>query len=353
MFFPLRALAAGYTDLFRGLPLIIVLYLVGFGIPGLQGSDGTRIPAAVLGTIALILTYSAYVSEVFRAGIEAVHPSQRLAARSLGLSHGQTMRLVVLPQAVRKVTPALMNDFIAMQKDVGLISVLGAVDAVRAAQIETAKFFNFTPYVLAGLLFVLLALPMIRFTDWYTARLRAREQSGDRMSVLRVEGVHKAFGDTAVLQGLDLEISAHEVVALIGASGSGKSTLLRAITLLEPIGDGQLWLGDTDISDPRIDGDAVRSRIGVVFRAYNLFPHLSVLDNVTLGLRHVHRQSRDAAEARGLELLERIGLTPLARAYPDRLSGGQQQRVAIARALASSPELLLPTRSRAPSTRSS
>ena len=178
VFFPLRALAAGYTDLFRGLPLIIVLYLVGFGIPGLQGSDGTRIPAAVLGTIALILTYSAYVSEVFRAGIEAVHPSQRLAARSLGLSHGQTMRLVVLPQAVRKVTPALMNDFIAMQKDVGLISVLGAVDAVRAAQIETAKFFNFTPYVLAGLLFVLLALPMIRFTDWYTARLRAREQSG-------------------------------------------------------------------------------------------------------------------------------------------------------------------------------
>ncbi len=178
VFFPLRALAAGYTDLFRGLPLIIVLYLVGFGIPGLQGPDGTRIPAAVLGTIALILTYSAYVSEVFRAGIEAVHPSQRLAARSLGLSHGQTMRLVVLPQAVRKVTPALMNDFIAMQKDVGLISVLGAVDAVRAAQIETAKFFNFTPYVLAGLLFVLLALPMIRFTDWYTARLRAREQSG-------------------------------------------------------------------------------------------------------------------------------------------------------------------------------
>jgi polar amino acid transport system permease protein len=132
----------------------------------------------VLGTIALILTYSAYVSEVFRAGIEAVHPSQRLAARSLGLTHAQSLRLVILPQAVRKVTPALMNDFIAMQKDVGLISVLGAVDAVRAAQIETAKFFNFTPYVLAGLLFVLLALPMIRLTDWYTARLREREQVG-------------------------------------------------------------------------------------------------------------------------------------------------------------------------------
>ncbi len=178
VFFPLRALAAGYTDLFRGMPLIITLYLVGFGIPGLIGATGPRIPSFLLGTIALVLTYSAYVSEVFRAGIEAVHPSQRLAARSLGLSHGQAMRLVVLPQAVRKVTPALMNDFVAMQKDVGLISVLGAVDAVRAAQIETAQAFNFTPYVVAGLLFVLLALPMIRLTDWYAARLRSREQSG-------------------------------------------------------------------------------------------------------------------------------------------------------------------------------
>jgi len=176
VFFPLRALAAAYTDLFRGLPLIIVLFLVGFGVPGLELFP--RNSAQFWGTIALILTYSAYVSEVFRAGIEAVHPSQRLAARSLGLSHGQTMRIVVLPQAVRKVTPALMNDFVAMQKDVGLISVLGVVDAVRAAQIETAQNFNFTPYVLAGLLFVLLALPMIRLTDWYTARLRAREQIG-------------------------------------------------------------------------------------------------------------------------------------------------------------------------------
>ncbi len=174
---PLRALAAGYTDLFRGLPLIIVLYLVGFGIPGL-GLIPVRLPFAFWGVVALTLTYSAYVAEVFRAGIEAVHPSQRQAARSLGLSHAKTMRLIVVPQAIRKVTPALMNDFVALQKDVGLISVLGAVDAVRAAQIETATHFNFTPYVVAGLLFVLLAIPTIRLTDWYTARVRAREQVG-------------------------------------------------------------------------------------------------------------------------------------------------------------------------------
>ena len=175
VFFPLRVLAAAYTDIFRGLPFIIVLYIIGFGLPALIG---VRMPVILLGTIAVTLTYSAYVSEVWRAGIEAVHPSQTLAARSLGLSHGKTLRLVVLPQAFRKVTPALMNDFIAMQKDVGLISVLGAVDAVRAAQIETSHAFNFTPYVVAGLLFVLLALPLIRLTDWYSARLRAREQSG-------------------------------------------------------------------------------------------------------------------------------------------------------------------------------
>lgn len=174
---PLRALAAAYTDVFRGIPLIIVLYLVGFGIPGLQLIP-VRLPTEFWGTIAITLTYSAYVSEVFRAGIEAVHPSQRQAARSLGLSHGQSMRLVVVPQAFRKVTPALMNDFVAMQKDVGLISLLGAVDAVRAAQIETAAYFNFTPYVVAAVLFVLLAIPTIRLTDWYAARVRAREQIG-------------------------------------------------------------------------------------------------------------------------------------------------------------------------------
>jgi polar amino acid transport system permease protein len=177
VFFPLRALAIAYTDLFRGLPLIIVLYLIGFGVPALGFTD-QRIPFELLGTAALVLTYSAYVAEVLRAGLESVTPAQRLAARSLGLSHGQTLRIVLLPQAVRNVTPALMNDVVSMQKDVGLISVLGAVDAVRAAQIETASVFDFTPYVIAGVLFVLLAIPTIRLTDWWSARLRARERAG-------------------------------------------------------------------------------------------------------------------------------------------------------------------------------
>jgi len=178
VFTPIRLLVKGYVDLFRGLPLIIVLYLVSFGIPGLRLEFLGRIPVEVLGTVALTLTYSAYVAEVFRAGIEAVHPSQRLAARSLGLSYSQTMRLVVLPQAFRKVAPPLMNDFVSLQKDVGLISVLGAVDAVRGAQIEVAQFANFTPYVVAGLLFVLLAIPTVRAADYVTNRLAKREQAG-------------------------------------------------------------------------------------------------------------------------------------------------------------------------------
>jgi polar amino acid transport system permease protein len=176
IFVPLRALAAGYTDLFRGIPLIILLYLIGFGVPGLR-LQGVPTSVVVLGTTAMVLTYSAYVAEVFRAGIDSVHPSQRAAARSLGLTYRQSMRLVVLPQAVRRVAPPLLNDFVALQKDVGLISVLGAVDAVRAAQIESAESFNFTPYVVAGLLFVALAIPTARAADWTAARLERRERA--------------------------------------------------------------------------------------------------------------------------------------------------------------------------------
>ncbi|MFD5733373.1 amino acid ABC transporter permease [Streptomyces sioyaensis] len=178
VFFPLRALATAYTDFFRGLPLIICLLMVVFGVPALRLQGVTTDPVALGGT-ALVLTYSAYVAEVFRAGIESVHPSQRAAARSLGLSSGQTLRFVVLPQAVRRVVPPLLNDLVSLQKDTGLVSIAGAVDAVYAAQIIAGKDFNFTPYVVAGLVFVALTIPMTRGTDWITARMdRKRAQGG-------------------------------------------------------------------------------------------------------------------------------------------------------------------------------
>ncbi len=176
--YPVRLLATIYTDIFRGLPLLLVLLLVGFGLPGL-GISWIPSSVVVLGTVSLILTYSAYVGEVIRAGIEAVNPAQRMAARALGLTQTQTQRHVVLPQALRKVIPALLNDLISLQKDSGLISVLGAIDAIRAAQIETAQSFNFTPYVVAGALFVSLTIPLTRFTDWVTRRQDlARVQQG-------------------------------------------------------------------------------------------------------------------------------------------------------------------------------
>jgi polar amino acid transport system permease protein len=177
VFFPLRALATIYVDFFRGMPLIVLLYLIGFGIPELQLSWLPK-SGTILGTVAIVLTYSAYVAEVFRAGIQSVHPSQRAAARSLGLTQEQTLRLVVFPQALRNVLPPLLNDFVAVQKDVGLVSIVGAVDAVRAAQIQNQITFDFTPYVVAGLLFVVLAVPCARFADAIGARTDARMRAG-------------------------------------------------------------------------------------------------------------------------------------------------------------------------------
>jgi polar amino acid transport system ATP-binding protein len=159
--------------------------------------------------------------------------------------------------------------------------------------------------------------------------------------VLSCRGVRKVFRQSVVLHELDLDVAEHEVVVLIGASGSGKSTLLRCVNLLETIDDGEIYLDGEHITDPRVDPDRVRQRIGIVFQAFNLFPHMSVLDNVTLAPRRVHRVRRDEAERRARELLARVGLADKAGEYPDRLSGGQQQRVAIVRALAGDPRLLL------------
>ena len=161
------------------------------------------------------------------------------------------------------------------------------------------------------------------------------------MSALRIEGVRKSFGDHEVLRGIDLELDDHEVVCLIGASGSGKSTLLRCVNLLEPVDAGRIFLGGEETTRRGVDVNAVRRRIGIVFQAFNLFPHMTVLRNVTLAPRDVLKLPRAEAEERALELLARFGLEHRRDEYPDRLSGGQQQRVAIVRALAMRPELML------------
>ena len=176
VFFPIRLLSIVYADVFRGIPTLLLIYMLGFGAPALGIA---WLPSSQLfwGIVALVLVYTAYVSEVYRAGIESVHPSQGAAARSLGLSRAQAMRYVVLPQAVRRVIPPLLNDFIGLQKDSALISVLGIVEALRQAQIDSAATFNYTPFVAVALLFLVITIPLTRLTDWLIGRDRRRRQA--------------------------------------------------------------------------------------------------------------------------------------------------------------------------------
>jgi polar amino acid transport system permease protein len=173
---PFRFLATAYVDIFRGAPLLLIILLVGFGVPALRVA-GLTSNVIVLGTVAVVLTYSAYVAEVIRSGIMSIHPSQRAAARSLGLTSGQTMRFVVLPQAIKRVIPPLLNDFVSLLKDTGLVSILGVTDAVRAAQINASRTFNYTPYVVSAILFLLITIPLTRYIDQVIRRSSAKQNS--------------------------------------------------------------------------------------------------------------------------------------------------------------------------------
>jgi len=175
--FPLRALAVGYTDFFRGTPLILVAYVWGLGIPALHIAVISNRSLATYGIIALTLVYTAYVTEVYRAGIESVHPSQRMAARSLGLTYAQTMRHVVLPQAIRRVVPPLLNDFIGLQKDTAIITVIGVTDALAQAGFYSNDYFLYVGYTVAAVFFVILTIPFARYTDRLIKERERRERA--------------------------------------------------------------------------------------------------------------------------------------------------------------------------------
>jgi len=175
VFFPLRAMAIVYADLFRGVPTVLVITLLGLGVPALA-LQGVPTSVVFWATVGLVLIYTAYVSEVYRAGIDSVHPSQEVGARSLGLTRMQSLRFVILPQAVRRVIPPLLNDFIGLQKDTALVGTLGAIDAFNQANIDANATFNFTPYLAAAVLFIAITIPLARFTDWLIARDRRRRQ---------------------------------------------------------------------------------------------------------------------------------------------------------------------------------
>ncbi|MDP9261599.1 MAG: amino acid ABC transporter permease, partial [Actinomycetota bacterium] len=174
---PLRALAIAYTDFFRGTPIIIVAFFVGFGLPGLQLGFISSQSFTTYGIIALTLVYTAYVTEVYRAGIESVHPSQRAAARSLGLSYGQTMWYVIIPQAVRRVIPPLLNDFVGLQKDTAIVGVIGIAEAAQQSQSISTTNGDFPSYLVAAIFFILITIPLARFTDHLVARRELRERA--------------------------------------------------------------------------------------------------------------------------------------------------------------------------------
>ncbi len=352
--FPIRALATIYVDIFRAVPGVLVIFMLGFGMPAL-GIAGMPVDQFFWAIVTLTLVYSAYVSEVYRAGIESVHPSQEAAARSLGLSRAQALRFVILPQAVRRVVPPapqrlhrppeghgaglvhrrrrdLPDCADHQRRDVQLHALRR-----RGARLHRGDDPARPVHRLAGRE----GPPPRRGRSQVSGTGEAAGAPSPPGPALVIEGLHKSFGKNEVLRGIDLTVAEHEVICLIGASGSGKSTLLRCINLIEPIDTGRIVVEGEEITARNVDVNRIRRRIGIVFQAFNLFPHMSVLDNVTLAPRKALKMKPAEAEERGRALLRRFGLDEKALEFPDRLSGGQQQRVAIVRALAMEPDLLL------------
>ena len=305
-----RFLAIAYINFFRAVPALLVLIIMYVSFPFLPIPVVEDLTGFQIGFIGLGLVYAAYIAEVYRAGIESVDRGQTEAARSLGMSNGQTMRLVIVPQAVRRVLPPLMNDFIALTKDVALVSVIAVQDVVGVARDAQAVTFNSTTLTVAVVFYLVFTLPLIWILDRdHRPRAAPRRARRDRRAVssIRAVGLVKRYGDHTVLRGVDLNVAQGEVVCVIGPSGSGKSTLLRCLNLLERPTEGKVFLGDDEITAPGASVDRMRSRLGMVFQSFNLFPHRTVLDNLTMapvsvrgvGQEEARARARDAARPRG------------------------------------------------------
>ena len=327
VFFPIRALAIAYADFFRGVPTILVIALLGFGAPALA-IEGIPTSTTFWGIVSLVLIYTAYVSEVYRAGIESVHPSQEAAARSLGLTRGQALTSVVLPQAVRRVIPPLLNDFIGLQKDTALVGHPRLGRGVQAGADRRLGRLQLHQLPRRGDALRRDHDPA-RALHRLARRTRPAQAAGGRprVSAVEIENLHKSFGKNEVLRGIDLEVAEHEVVCLIGASGSGKSTLLRCVNLLEPVDAGRIVVQGEEITARGVDVNRIRRGIGIVFQAYNLFPHMSVLENVTLA----PRKALGTVAARGRRAGDRAARPLRARRQARRLPRPALGRPAAAR----------------------
>jgi polar amino acid transport system permease protein len=372
----LRVPARIYTDIFRGLPAIVTILIIGQGFARI-GRELFGPSPFPLGIIALSLIAGAYIGEIFRSGIQSVERGQMEACRALSMSYGQGMRLIVIPQGIRRVLPALVNQFIGNVKDSSLVYFLGLLaserEIFRVGQDQAVVTGNLSPLLLAGIFYLLITVPLTHVVNFIDNRLRmgkqqrsgspksglvevgeldASHQSDDLAEAaaisssqrfkggnLQISGLAMAYGDMEVLKGIDLTIQTGTVTCIIGPSGSGKSTLLRCLNrLVEPKG-GEVLLDGQSIMTMKPEN--LRRRVGMVFQHFNLFPDHTALENVMLSLTKIKGMPRQEAQRVAEARLADVGLAARKDHRPGGLSGGQQQRVAIARALAMDPEVVL------------
>ncbi|ASW08863.1 amino acid ABC transporter permease/ATP-binding protein [Rhizobium sp. 11515TR] len=368
----LRLPARIYTDIFRGLPAIVTILIIGQGFARI-GREIFGPSPFPLGIIALSLIAGAYIGEIFRSGIQSVERGQMEACRALSMSYGQGMRLIVIPQGVRRVLPALVNQFIGNVKDSSLVYFLGLLaserEIFRVGQDQAVVTGNLSPLLLAGIFYLIITVPLTHLVNYIDARLRLGRQgrgsggtsglvevgeleaaSGTGMpsgaaasrfkgGAVQIRDLSMSYGDLEVLKGIDLDIARGTVTCIIGPSGSGKSTLLRCLNRLVEPKCGDIALDGESIL--AMKPESLRRRVGMVFQHFNLFPDHTALENVMLSLRKIKRMPKAEARRIAETRLAEVGLAGRKDHRPAGLSGGQQQRVAIARALAMDPEVVL------------
>ena len=330
-----------YTTIIRGTPMMVQLLIMSMVIFANSRNF------TMVGALALGINSGAYVSEIIRGGLMAVDPGQMEAGRSLGLNYMTTMVVIIIPQAIRAVLPALGNEFIVLLKDTSLITVIGGKELLYAAQgIMNRTYEPMFPLLGDALIYLVLVMLFTRLLAKFERRLLKVTDK-----ILEVRGLTKTYGGEKkpgakqptptldVLKGIDIDIYRGDVVCLIGPSGCGKSTFLRCLNRLEIPTSGSVKFEGTEVDDAHID--AVRQKMGMVFQHFNLFPHLTVKQNLCLAPELLKLKSKEEASKRAEELLARVGLSDKANVFPKSLSGGQQQRIAIARALAMDPDVIL------------
>ncbi|UVK53542.1 amino acid ABC transporter permease/ATP-binding protein [Mesorhizobium sp. AR02] len=372
----LRIPARVYTDIFRGLPAIVTILLIGQGFARI-GREIFGPSPYPLGILALSLIAGAYVGEIFRSGIQSVERGQMEACRALSMSYGQGMRLIVIPQGIRRVLPALVNQFIGNVKDSSLVYFLGLLaserEIFRVGQDQAVVTGNLSPLLLAGVFYLVITVPLTHVVNYIDNSLRVGKQKAGLVTSglaevselesaissppaeaspegssalprfkggsLAITDLDMAYGDLDVLKGVSLAVKPGTVTCVIGPSGSGKSTLLRCLNrLVEPKGGDVLLDGASILA---MKPEKLRRRVGMVFQQFNLFPDHTALENVMLSLTKVKGLTIQEAERIAEARLADVGLAARKHHRPGSLSGGQQQRVAIARALAMDPEVIL------------